>query len=98
MNGRWNRTTYHDRTSWPPSLASDAGVGRSRRSRSQKPTWSRHGPEHDVYDAMRPASRGSVTNSQPWIEPQSCAIRWTGRPGQSASITAAKSSVSFASR
>ena len=60
-------------------------------------TWSRQGPEIDVYDAMRPRHAGSVTASQHWIEPQSWPTRWNGRSPQVASATAFRSNASRAS-
>ena len=60
------------------------GLGR----RIQCATWSRHGPEIEVYEAIRSALAGSVTASQAWMEPQSWAITCTGRSGLTASATA----------
>ncbi|MEY9487587.1 hypothetical protein RKD26_003381 [Streptomyces calvus] len=49
----------------------------------------------EVKEAIRPAVRPTVTNSQDCTEPQSCPTRCTGRSGLTASATARKSSVSF---
>ncbi len=54
--------------------------------------WSPLGPDTDVNDATRSRAPGRARYSQMPAEPQSCASTWTGSPGATASITAAKSS------
>ena len=71
-NGRWNIAMYHECSSCLRCRL----VGRRR---SQWPTWSRHGPEIEVYEAI--GASGVVTASHAWIEPQSCATTCTARRG-----------------
>ena len=80
---------YHECSSWSRCRV----VGRRR---IQWPTWSRHGPEIEVYEAI--GASGVVTASHAWIEPQSCATTCTGASGLTAAITANRSRASTGSR
>jgi hypothetical protein len=69
--------------------------GRSRARNAERVALSAcpsAGPAMLVNDAIRPAKRSLVTNSQPWMPPQSWPTRCTGRSGATAAQTAAKSS------